>query len=179
MNAQALIAYILNRMHGEIHGRIRLQKLIYFCKAYGTAVNANYKLYIYGPYSQEVADSLQEGVMDDVFGETRGLISKGKEFDKYFDSLCSEGVFRGQQGKIVNEVLGAFANFSSEQLEILATTFFIYRQQDFLFGNADKERVLDKVRRAKSSRFTEEQITDSYSQLERICIPVAKKCAQY
>ena len=61
MKTQALIAHILNYMNGEIHGRIPLQKLIYFCKAYGTAIDANYRLYIYGPYSQQVAASLQEG----------------------------------------------------------------------------------------------------------------------
>ena len=59
-------------------------------KAFGTTVNANYKLYIYGPYSQQVADSLHEGVMDDIFSETKGLISKGTEFDKYFHNLNSK-----------------------------------------------------------------------------------------
>lgn len=177
MESQALIAYIMNNMEGQIHGRIQLQKLIYFCKAYGTTVDANYKLYIYGPYSQQVADALQEGVMDDIFCESKGLISKGEEFEKYINSVCNASPLNGQQEKIVDEVLDTFRNMTSGQLEILATTFFIYRQQKSLFGSADKEEVLDKVRRAKSSRFTEEEIISSYNKMEEICFPLAKKYA--
>ena len=33
----------------------------------------------YGPYIQQVADALHEGVMDDIFSETKGLISKGTD----------------------------------------------------------------------------------------------------
>lgn len=179
MDTQTLIAFILNRMNGTIHGRVQLQKLIYFCKAYGTIVDAKYKLYIYGPYSQQVADALQEGVMDDIFFETRGLISKGNEFERFYESVNQDQIFNGRQEKIVNEVLNTFGDMSTDQLEILATTFFIFRQQTSLFGNADKECVLDKVRRAKSSRFTEEQIADSYQRMENVCIPLAEKCIQY
>ncbi len=171
MNAQALIAYILNSMNGTIHGRVKLQKLIYFCKAYGTAVDASYKLYIYGPYSQQVADSLQGGVMDDIFSESTGLISKGDAFETYFNSLYNTEPFSPQQKNIIDKVLNTFADMSGKQLEILATTFFIYRQQNSLFGKADQESVLDKVRRAKSSRFDEHEITDSYTKMENICIP--------
>ena len=168
MKTQALIAHILNYMNGEIHGRIPLQKLIYFCKAYGTAIDANYRLYIYGPYSQQVADSLQEGVMEEIFQESRGLISKGMEFKEYAYTLNGENSLSNEQERIVQDVLNTFGNMSAEQLEILATTYFIYRQQNSLFGMVDKEMVLDKVRRAKSSRFTEEQIVNSYRKMEEM-----------
>lgn len=177
METQALIAYVMDHMNGEIHGRVQLQKLIYFCKAYGTAVDANYRLYIYGPYSQQVADSLQEGVMDDIFHETRGLISKGIEFEKYMASLRDENTLCSPQKELIYEVVDTFKEMSVEQLEILATTFFIYRQQNSLFGGADKESVLDKVRRAKSSRFTEGEIVSSYTKMEEICFPLVKKYA--
>lgn len=175
MKTQALIAHILNYMNGEIHGRIPLQKLIYFCKAYGTAIDANYRLYIYGPYSQQVADSLQEGVMEEIFQESRGLISKGMEFKEYAYTLNGENSLSNEQETIVQDVLNTFGNMSAEQLEILATTYFIYRQQNSLFGMVDKEMVLDKVRRAKSSRFTEEQIVNSYRKMEEICFPLTEK----
>lgn len=179
METQAMIAHILKQMNGEIHGRVQLQKLIYFCKAYGTMIDANYKLYIYGPYSQQVADSLQEGVMEDVFFETKGLISKGTEFDSYMEYLSDKENFEDRQGEIVCDVLNTFQDMPIDQLEILATTFFIYRQQSSLFGNVKKEDVIDKVRRAKSSRFTEEQIMGSYDKMEEICFPLAKKYKQF
>ncbi len=173
METQTLIAYILNHMNGTIRGRVQLQKLIYFCKAFGTTVNANYKLYIYGPYSQQVADSLHEGVMDDIFSETKGLISKGTEFDKYFHNLNKEDCLTNPQR--IHDILNTFKDLDINHLEILATTFFIYRQQKSLFGDVDKDNVLDKVRRAKSCRFTEEQIVNSYNKMEEICLPLAEK----
>lgn len=177
METQALIAHIMDLMGGEIHGRVQLQKLIYFCKVYGTAVDASYKLYIYGPYSQQVADALQEGVMDDIFHEIKGLILRGTEFERYIADINDRAPLDTRQEKIIHAVLDTFGEMSTEQLEILATTFFVYRQQSSLFGTADKASVLDKVRRAKSSRFTEAQIVKSYSEMEEICFPFIERLA--
>lgn len=174
MNAQVLIARMLDQMERGIHGRVQLQKLIYFCKVYGIDVDVNYRLYVYGPYSQQVADSLQEGVMEDIFHESKGLISKGLEFQNYLAQLPPEDATFSPQ---FADVLNTFQSMSIEQLEILATTYFIHQQQLALFGAADKTVVLDKVRRAKSSRFTEDQIINSYSTMEKICLPLARKYA--
>lgn len=177
MESRELIAYMMEEMDGEIHGRVQLQKLAYFCKTYGVSVDASYKLYIYGPYSQQVSDALQEGVMDDIFHESKGSIAKGEAFDRYTDCIWHDHPLSMQQKKTIHEVLNTFKGMPNEQLEILATTFFIYRQQKSLFGDADKNSVLDKVRRAKASRFTEEQIISSYSKMEEICFPLAEKYA--
>lgn len=175
METQALIAHILNRMNGDIHGRVQLQKLLYFCKALGADVNANYRLYIYGPYSQQVADSLQDGVMDEIFQESNGHIQLGINFKEYFDSLFGSDCLNGRQEDIVNDVVATFGNMSVKQLEILATTFFIDRQQKTLFNSTEKQEVLDKVRRAKSSRFTEAEIENSYSLMLEHCVPLVEK----
>ena len=97
------------------------------------------------------------------------------EFKEYAYTLNGENSLSNEQERIVQDVLNTFGNMSAEQLEILATTYFIYRQQNSLFGMVDKEMVLDKVRRAKSSRFTEEQIVNSYRKMEEICFPLTEK----
>ena len=124
-----------------------------------------------------MADALQEGVMDNIFHETKGLISKGTEFKNHFSDLKEQIKLKPEQENIIHEVLSTFKDMSIDQLEILATTFFIYRQQNALFGNTDKDNVLDKVRRAKSSRFTEEQILNSYNIMENVCFPLSQKFA--
>lgn len=177
METQAFIARILDEMSGEIHGRIQLQKLVYFCKAFGAAVDANYGLYIYGPFSQKVADSLQEGVMEEVFSETRGSIKKGEAYQQYKEKMAAENRFCEKEGNIIQDVVKTFGGLTIDQLEILATTFFIYRQQNTLFGKAEKETVLDKVGRAKASRFTPKQIEDAYTQMQEVCFPLEKKYA--
>lgn len=166
MESLALIAHILQRMDGVIKGRVQLQKLIYFCKVAGVSVDANYRLYIYGPYSQQVADSLQDGVMEEIFRESNGHIEKGEYFTEYYNSLHDQDCLEGEQEKIVNSVLTEFRNMPVRELEILATTFFIDRQQKALFGSASQQYVLDKVRKAKSSRFSEAEIEKSYDQME-------------
>lgn len=178
MEVQALIAQILNKLEGGIHGRVQLQKLVYFCKAFGTDVNANYKLYIYGPYSQQVADSLQDGVLDEIFTEADGKIAKGQRFDEYFSTLSESEVLKNVQEDIVADVLDTFSSLPTKQLEILATTFFINRQQNALFGSSDENSVLEKVRRAKASRFSEEEIGNSYKRMLEVCVPLDQKYSQ-
>lgn len=175
MKAQAFIAHILKCMGGEIHGRIQLQKLIYFCKAYGITADVNYRLYLYGPYSQQVSDALEDGVMEDIFYETKGSISKGIGFDEYVGSFSDENRMDKKESEILSKVIDKFGSIPIDQLEILATTFFVHRQQSSLFGSAEKDVVLDKVRRAKASRFTEEQIVSAYGKMEEICFPLEKE----
>ena len=146
MEAKALIAQLLKCMNGQIHGRVALQKLLYFCKVCGADVDASYRLYIYGPYSQQVADALQDGIIDHIFAE-----------------------------QIVKDVVETFSGETARQLEIIATTFFIDCQQKALFGKDDKDIVLDKVRRAKRARFSEQEIEESYGLMMEKCVPLVRK----
>lgn len=175
MEVQALIAQMLDQIERGIHGRVQLQKLIYFCKAFGADVNANYKLYIYGPYSQQVADSLQDGVLDEIFQEAEGNIVKGENFDEYLRTLPDNDRLSGNQRNIVDQVLATFLPLSTKKLEILATTFFINRQQKALYGSTDKESVLEKVRRAKAARFSEQEIENAYIQMNELCVPLEEQ----
>lgn len=175
METQALIAHILEHEEKGVSGRIALQKLVYFCKTCGVNVDANYRLYIYGPYSQQVADSLQDGVEDSIFKETNGHIERGNEFEEYYDGLSGGNALGQEQQTILSDVLGTLGNKSPKELEILATTFFIDLQQRTLFGSADKEDVLSKVTHAKETRFTKDEILNSYTQMEEICRPLVKR----
>lgn len=178
MEIKAFITRLLDKKGTEIHGRVQLQKLVYFCKAFGADIDVNYKLYIYGPYSQQVANALQDCVLDDILIESDGSIGKGSKFTSFLqDSAKSEETFSSQTEDIVNDILALCEGFSTRQLEIIATTFFINRQQSVLFGADDKEAVLSKVTRAKGSRFTMEEIEDSYQRVQSDFLPLEKKYA--
>lgn len=47
MELQAFVTQLVDKSGGEILGRVRLQKLVYFCKALGADINPNYRLYIW------------------------------------------------------------------------------------------------------------------------------------
>lgn len=176
MELKAFIIQLLNEKGGEIHGRVQLQKIVYFCKAMGVKVNASYKLYIYGPYSQQVADALQDCVMDDILKESNGIIRKGMDFDEYMQSIAdSENILSDTSRKIVKEVLQRCNQLTTKELEITATTFFIDRQQKALFGSDSKETVIKRVSKAKGNRFAESEIEDSYQRVANDFWPLERK----
>ncbi|MBC7292713.1 MAG: hypothetical protein H5T84_01175, partial [Thermoleophilia bacterium] len=60
MKLEALIAYLASRT--QIRGKKALQKLVYFCREAGVPLYATYRLHVYGPYSNEVAEELRTAV---------------------------------------------------------------------------------------------------------------------
>ena len=174
MELQAFMVQLVEKNGGEVAGRVKLQKIIYFCKALGADINPNYKLYVYGPFSQQVADTLQDCVVEDILEEKNGLIQKGIEFDDYLKSVED---LEDSSMEILMDVLGLCKALSVRQLEIDATTFFIDRQQKILYGYDNEQDVIDKVIRAKGKRFTEDEIMESYQRVVQRCFPLVEKYA--
>ena len=176
MDAKQFIIQLMEANGGQNHGRVQLQKLIYFCKAMGVKVDASYRLYVYGPFSQQVANALQDCVSDQVVTECNGSILKGENFNDFLESANHTGGELPETAKkIVTDILTLCRGMTTRQMEITATAFFIDRQQKVLFGNDDRTIILDKVTRAKGSRFTEEEIAESYQQVVEKFLPLEKK----
>lgn len=176
MTLQAFIVQLLHQTGDSIHGRVQLQKLVYFCKAMGADVNAYYKLYIYGPYSQQVANALQDCVLDDILVESDGIIRKGTEFNSFLSYIDESGnTLSEHTKKIIQDVLTLCEPLNTKELEITATTFFIARQQRALFEKIDQKEVVDKVTAAKKTRFTEHEINESYQRVIDEWLPLEKK----
>lgn len=176
MELQSFMIQLVEKNGGEVAGRVRLQKIIYFCKALGADIDPNYKLYIYGPFSQQVADTLQDCVVEDILVEKNGLIQKGIEFKDYLEPVKG---LETTSIKILIDVLELCKTLSTKQLEIDATTFFIDRQQKILFGCDDKQDVIDKVIHAKGNRFTVDEIQKSYQRVVEKCFPLVEKYAVF
>lgn len=174
MELQSFLVQLVEKNGGEVAGRVRLQKIIYFCKALGADIDPNYKLYVYGPFSLQVADTLQDCVVEDILVEENGLIQRGIEFNDYLESVTD---LEEPSMKILTDVLELCKTLSAKQLEIDATTFFIDRQQKILFGCGDKQNVIDKVMHAKGNRFTKDEIMKSYQRVMQKCFPLVKKYA--
>ncbi len=174
MELQSFMIRLVDKSGGEISGRVRLQKLIYFCKALGADINPNYKLYVYGPFSQQVADTLQDCVVEDILVEKNRLIQRGIEFGNYLESDTDT---KDLSMKILEDVLALCKPLTTRQLEIDATTFFIDRQQKILFRCEDRDVVIEKVNRAKGNRFTMEEIEESYQRVVQKCFPLMEKYA--
>lgn len=161
MNASIVTAYLIDSLK-VIKGRKAYQKLIYLTKAVGVPLDGSYRMYYYGPYSDEIAKeldySLSRGILRDqsdsyyfISGnEAKSIVEENQELiNKY----------KGKLDKVIN----SFGKFEPMQLEIIATTHFIYNNLKHLYNITDKSVILDEVKKAKFPKFNEEQIEEAYN----------------
>lgn len=177
MELRAFIVHALDKNGGEIDGEVRLQKLVYFCKALGANLNVHYGLSINGPFSWQVTDALQDCVMDEILRHEDGLIQKGDEFDPYMDSMESSPDDSDNSLRILEDVLSLCLGLSLREMEITATIFFIKRFQAVLFGCHDKDVVIEKAMWAKGGCFSRDEIEVSYQRVSEQFLPLAEKYA--
>lgn len=122
MELEALIAYLADRT--VIRGKKALQKLVYFCRETGVPVYATYRLHIYGPYSNEVAEKLGEAVTKEIIK----LDHDGFSFTA--GTSCREYLTRHQRAielhqEKIDKVLEKLGKFSPLALELYATVHFV------------------------------------------------------
>lgn len=162
MEIEVLIAYLTAKL--PIRGKKALQKLVYFCTEAGVPVRANYRLYIYGPYSNEVAEELSEAV-------TKEIIKVGDDGLSFYKGLsCDEYLARNQQEIEANQekierVLTTFSSLTPLTLELYATVHFIASALREAYGQVSQERVVKEVYGAKVGKFTIERIKAAYDDL--------------
>lgn len=141
-------------------GRTKLQKMIYFADRYLGWDVGDYKLHYYGPYSQNVTESLL-AVTEDLVDETipefgpyqYELTENGAAFLGYFvDTMCDE-----QKIDVTRAMFNELSGWSKDDLELAATL-------DFVANNTPgitKDQLLAKVRAIKEN-FTPESIARAH-----------------
>ncbi|MEW6276145.1 MAG: hypothetical protein AB1556_13680 [Bacillota bacterium] len=162
METEALIAYLTSK--SPIKGKKALQKLVYFCTELKVPVRANYRLYIYGPYSNEVAEELNEAVIKEIVkaGDDGLSYYKGLSCDEYLATHQQE--IQAHREKI-DRVLATFGSLTPLNLELYATIHFIAVSLQEAYGRVSKEKVLNEVYSVKAGKFTIEQIETAYDNL--------------
>ncbi|KFD40817.1 hypothetical protein HY02_01050 [Peptococcaceae bacterium SCADC1_2_3] len=162
MKLETLIAYLADKT--TIRGKKALQKLVYFCAEAGVPIYANFRLHIYGPYSNEVAEELGEAVTREIVKVSPDgySFSKGFSGDKYLSR--DYGNIEANREKI-QKVLDVFGGFTPLELELYATIHFIATALSEAYGKVTKERVVNEVYRAKGDKFNVERIESAYQDL--------------
>ena len=165
MNTSIVTAYLIDSL-GVIKSRKAYQKLIYLTKALGVPLEGSYKMYYYGPHSDEVAKELDYMLSRDIIrdqsdsncfisgGKAKSIVEENQEFIKKYQSE-------------LDKVINSFGKLEPMQLEIIATTHFIYNNLKHLYNITDKSIIIDKVKKAKSPKFSEEQIIEAYDFLKK------------
>lgn len=171
----AKIAFAVDACGGRVDGRKKLQKILYIAKVLAFPLREGYTLYLYGPYSEELAAGLQR-MKELHIVEERELDSSyriqmtesGKEFLDYF-----RGKIEGDVGtEILNRMhtlFGELNRYDPWKLEILATLFYFYH-----VGYHDFDELHSVVKKVKP-RFSCDNISmmvkDVQTFIEKFAVP--------
>lgn len=162
MELEALIAYLADRT--VIRGKKALQKLVYFCRETGVPVYATYRLHIYGPYSNEVAEELGEAVTKEIIKLDHDGFSfaAGTSCRKY---LTKHQHALERHREKIDQVLEKLGKFSPLALELYATVHFVATALAEAYGVVSEGEVVAEVYQAKGDKFTPSQIRAAYRDL--------------
>jgi uncharacterized protein YwgA len=151
-------------------GRTAIQKLTYFARAMGVPIPCSFEIYNYGPYSDQVAFTVDGLLADEVLRDTSPNSSKYSNY-----RLAREGVafpmeldrqvapFRAQIAAVVKNL----GNFRPEQLELIATLHFVHHRQAALGKRPTQSSVIAEFCRIKGDKFEKNEVTNWYDALKR------------
>lgn len=142
-------------------GRTKLQKMIYFADRYLGWDVGDYRLHYYGPYSQNVTESLLTATDELVYEEVPEfgpyqyeLTDDGDAFLGHFvDTMCDE-----HKIELTREMFQELSRWEKDDLELAATLDFVSNNTPSI----TKEALIDKVSTIKEN-FSRGRIEKAYN----------------
>ena len=132
-----------------------LQKIVYLIEAKGFNIGCDYGIHFFGPYSADldyaVRELSNEGLLEIKYTEMEHLISVVDE--KSVESL---------NNRVVDSVIHEFAEDSASELELIATTLYVYSLVN------DTVKVKDGVKKIKGSKYSDSKINTAIARLKKV-----------
>lgn len=128
MNREAahLVAEIIRDAGGEIVGRTRLQKTAYFLTVTGCGNNFGFRYRHFGPYSEEVAQAAEVGVLFGAIREKEKVASWGGHYSIYsVEEATDDPPLPDGDHDVRCAVARLCANAGAIALELAATAVFL------------------------------------------------------
>ncbi|MCE2967175.1 MAG: hypothetical protein ACK55O_14410 [Phycisphaerales bacterium] len=141
MNRLQLATLISWAGESGLHGRKRLQKVVFFLQEAGCPLDCQYTLHHFGPYSRDVADACDELVSAELAEEVCGPVGGSGPY-RYTLSSMAEDFLRQEPDPSLSafEELGKqLINEDLWHLELGSTVLFYYRQ------TKDWDRALERA----------------------------------
>jgi len=179
MDTRDYVSLTLLAANGEIQGKTKLQKIVYFVGVLADSLEElGYRAHFYGPYSDRVANAVGQlkssGVIDQNVSDW-GYDRSGFEVKRYDFRLSAAG--RTYAEKLASrcgdewerirsavETYNAAGDRDYMSLSIAAKTYFMLGQNK---GRANKSSLVELARRFGWS-VNEEQIDDAANYLETL-----------
>ena len=140
--ASKRVAAIIRDAGGKVVGRTRLQKTAYFLDVAGYGDGFEFRYRHFGPYSDEVADSVRTGALLGILTETVEPASWGGTYSIYQVNMPPDE--NSPKGRC--ELAGHAANADAIELELAATAVFLHRE-----GEVDPWRETGRRKPQKSA----------------------------
>jgi len=156
--AHALVAYLIReykRVSRKKLGRTILQKLCYFAKAAGVPIPFRFDIYHYGPFSQEVFETVDDLILDGVIADE----SPDRSQSSYTTGVNCDLLLRTFQGELdsykrqLENVAETFSLLDPSSMELVSTIHYIHAS--WFTGVPRKEEVVNavwEIKRPKSER---------------------------
>ena len=168
----ALLAYVIkNGPKGRKFGRTHMQKIPYILKAIDVLVPFSYRLYFYGPYSQDITFAIDDLIADDVIKDTSPDRQKFSSF--IAGENCDELIGRfkkeiGPHETLIKKVIDIF-NISPEKLELITTLHYLCLELKTTAGASPaKKELISAFKGVKGNKFTDKEISQMIKVLSEI-----------
>ena len=163
MDVASVVAYVAT--HRPIRGRKALQKLLYFASELGLPLRVSFKMYLYGPYSHEVAQEYDRLLFEEILVEkNQGLFGAGPQCERYLEAHRREVEANRM---LLDRLIELFGELSPLDLEMYATVHFVAKSLERAYGGADMTRVIAEVQAAKGDKFARANLERAYADLQR------------
>lgn len=145
-------------------GKKAAQKMFYFFERFGVDLNLRYGIHFYGPYSAKLDDQMYELECEGYISiNTNGpthIISCGK------NHIPKRNVLSNEEKKSVEYVMQVFEHKSPSELEALSTMDYI--ANSILSSGASDERIIEKFKQIKGTKFEYSQIIQTLKELKQL-----------
>lgn len=144
----SLLCLIIDGSSGRsVRGKVRLQKVAYFCQYLGWSLR-DYRLHHYGPFSQTLADTVNDA-------KSEGLVIWGKEEPRTFQ-LTDYG----------REVMELFVKNACDQDRVDKTRRLAQRLSDWPREDLELAATIDYV--ANGSRMAKDRLLDRVAAIKPV-----------
>jgi uncharacterized protein len=143
------LAKIVTLNGGELVGRIRLQKSVYFLESMGFGFGFDFQYYHYGPYSEELAIAMEDAIALDIISQERRVGARLQTYSVFKAVDLCPVQDDGRDSKR-RQLLRLLASYDSISLELAATADFLEKAG---FGSKSwEETALRKASKASAER---------------------------
>lgn len=155
-NYKNTIIEILIENNGELVGKTRLQKTVYFLQELQLVDDFEFSYHHYGPFSDIVASSMNRALYYDEVCEVPKVSSFGNNIISYQVNSNSNS---NNPARV--DVLNTLKSYSSVVLELAATALFLDKN-GFKGGSWDETAI------RKAGKVTPQRITDATNLLQEL-----------